>query len=253
MLFDAGAASATATMESPSRATYNQCFISYLVCQPVKAILPVTVEARQFVSADFIGGDPALDFVNTVLGRDQAPRDWLDSYLSMLKWAGLAHLLPEKLLRSLAKKAQEEPADAAAALKRAKLLREALFALITALVSDTKPPKDALALLREHWLAGVRAHELCVVDGRVVEKPREGAADFDLIASMVAYRMVNRVLRCPIDRLRICRGTNCAWLFIDSSKAGRRCWCDMAVCGNTAKSKRFQARARLRRKRPIAS
>jgi len=216
-------------------------------------VLPVTIEARQFVAADFIGGDAALDFVNTVLGRDQAPRDWLDCYPSMLKWAGLAHLLPEKLLRSLAKKAQKEPAKAKAALARAKLLREALFALVTALVSDTKPSKDALSLLHQHWIVGARAHELCVVDGRVVEELRNDAADFDLIASMVAYRMIQHVLRCPIDRLRICRGPNCAWLFIDSSKAGRRCWCDMAVCGNTAKSKRFQARVRLRSKRPIAS
>jgi len=37
---------------------------------------------------------------------------------------------------------------------------------------------------------------------------------------MVAYRMVEPVLTLTTDRLRICQGPNCSWLFIDSSKAG---------------------------------
>jgi predicted RNA-binding Zn ribbon-like protein len=55
------------------------------------------------------------------------------------------------------------------------------------------------------------------------------------------------VLTSPIERLRICGGPNCSWLFIDSSKAGRRRWCDMAVCGNFAKSQRFHSHTRRRR------
>ena len=41
------------------------------------------------------------------------------------------HLLPEKILRALARKAQSEPTAAATALARAKKLRETLFALVT--------------------------------------------------------------------------------------------------------------------------
>jgi Conserved protein containing a Zn-ribbon-like motif, possibly RNA-binding len=59
-------------------------------------------------------------------------------------------------------------------------------------------------------------------------------------------------LPLPMDRLRICQGPNCSWLFIDRSKAGRRRWCDMAVCGNTAKSRRFYARSRQHRSRKTA-
>lgn len=135
--------------------------------------------------------------------------------------------------------ASHEPAAAATALTRAKVLREAMFALLTAIVSGNAPPKGTLALLREHWLAGIDAHELRFNDGRVVAELRSDAAEFDLIASMVAYRMVQHVLLQSTDRLRICQGPNCSWLFIDSSKAGRRRWCDMSVCGNAAKSRRF--------------
>ena len=133
-------------------------------CQPMKSCLPVKIESHRFVPRDFIGGDAALDFINTVTGRDQSPRDWLDSYTALLGWAALVRLLPGNILRALTRKAKSE-----------------------------------------------------------------------------------HVLTLPTDRLRICHGPNCSWLFIDSSKAGRRRWCDMGVCGNDAKSRRFHARLRQRR------
>ena len=206
--------------------------------------MPHAIESHEFAARDFIGGDAALDFINTVTGRDQTPRDWLDGYARLLEWATLVRLLPEKNLRALTKKLHNEPAAAARALTRAKELREELFALVSAVASGNAPPKSALAALREHWLAGIEAHELRFEDGRVVADLRADATDFDLIAAMVAYRMVAHVMPQPVERLRICGGANCSWVFIDSSKAGRRRWCDMAVCGNVAKAQRFYARSR---------
>jgi predicted RNA-binding Zn ribbon-like protein len=213
----------------------------------MKSTLPVTIESHRFATRDIIGGDAALDFINTVTGRDQLPRDWLDSYTRLLEWAALVRLLPENILRALTRRAKTEPKAAAAALTRAKVFRETLFALLKGIVSGSAPPKAMLALLREQWIAGIDAHELRFDDGRVVAELRNDAADLDLITSMIAYRMVEHVLPLPKDRLRICHGPNCSWLFIDSSKAGRRRWCDMAVCGNAAKFRRFQKRSRQRR------
>jgi predicted RNA-binding Zn ribbon-like protein len=210
----------------------------------VKQSLPV-IESHRFEVRDFIGGDAALDFVNTVTGRDQSPRDWLDNYETLLEWAAQSGLLPPKLLRRVARKAHSEPAAAAEALARAKALREAAFKLMTRVVSGHAPPKHALALLREHWIAGARAHILRFNAGRVAMELDDDADNLDLIASMVAYRLVECVLPQPAERLRICQGPNCSWLFIDSSKAGRRRWCDMAVCGNAAKSRRFSAQKRV--------
>jgi predicted RNA-binding Zn ribbon-like protein len=208
--------------------------------------VPFTIESHEFAARDFIGGDAALDFINTVTGRDESPRDWLDSYARLLDWATVVRLLPERNLRALTRKMHSEPAAAARALTRAKALREELFALVSAMVSGNSPPKNALAALREHWLIGTEAHDLRFENGRVVADVRADAADFDLVAAMIAYRMVEHVMPQPVDRLRMCSGSNCAWVFIDSSKAGRRRWCDMAVCGNVAKAQRFYARSRKR-------
>ena len=128
------------------------------------------------------------------------------------------HLLPKRVLRALAKKAQKEPAAAAIALARAKVLREALFELVTRIISRRAPSKSALALFREHWITGIKAHELRFGGGRVLVDLRNDALDFDLIASTVAYRMVQQVLPLPMDRLRICQGPNCSWVFLTARK-----------------------------------
>jgi predicted RNA-binding Zn ribbon-like protein len=203
--------------------------------------LQVVIEPHIFSARDFVGGDPALDFVNTVAGRDQSPRDRLDSYARLLEWAALVRLFPRDTLQRLARTAKQEPAAAIRALARAKSLREELFALLAGITSARTPSKDALASLREHWLAGVNAIELVFEGGRMVKQFR-GEVDLDLISTMIGYRMVEHLLTSPVERLRMCHGPNCSWLFIDTSKAGRRRWCDMAVCGNAAKSRRFYAR-----------
>ena len=215
----------------------------------MKTVSPV-IEAHDFAPHNFVGGDAALDFVNTVTGRDETPRDWLDGYPRLLEWAEKVQLLPPVALRALSRKASADAAKAAHALKHAKQLREALFAITTALIAGKAPPESALMLLNEQWQAGAAAHALRHEKHELQLLLRDDTYDLDLIASLIAWRFVEHVLPEPRDRLRLCAGNNCGWLFLDRSKAGRRRWCDMAVCGNTAKSRRFQARARKPRANP---
>src|SRR5438477_8772688 len=165
----------------------------------MKTVLQVKTEPHKFRNRDIIGGDAALDFVNTVTGRDQSPRDWVDSYPRLLEWAAFVHLLPKRVLRALAKKAEKEPAAAAIALARAKVLREALFELVTRIISRRAPTKSALALLREHWITGIKAHELRFGDGRVLVDLRNDALDYDLIAWAGPYREAQKAVALRLE------------------------------------------------------
>lgn len=225
--------------------TYNQYYIGYSGCQPMNDILPV-IESHHFTAADFIAGEAALDFVNTMTGRDVRPRDWLDSYARLLEWAGRAKLLPPKSLRALAARAERDPGAGARALVKAKRLREALFEIGSAIAARHAPSPESLELLREHWLAGAESHDIAMEGGQLAAVLDPRADGLDLVASMVAWRFVGQVLPHPPKRLKLCDGPNCSWLFLDTSKAGRRRWCDMADCGNAAKSRRHYARARGR-------
>ena len=44
------------------------------------------------------------------------------------------------------------------------------------------------------------------------------------------------------SRLKACRADDCRWAFIDTARNRSRQWCDMSVCGNRAKARRFRAR-----------
>ncbi|MBA2700601.1 MAG: CGNR zinc finger domain-containing protein, partial [Chloroflexi bacterium] len=46
------------------------------------------------------------------------------------------------------------------------------------------------------------------------------------------------------ERIRICDNDRCRWVFYDTSRTGRRRWCDMATCGNRAKAARHRARSK---------
>jgi predicted RNA-binding Zn ribbon-like protein len=211
----------------------------------VNDLLPV-IEPHHFTASDFIAGDTALDFVNTVTGRDVRPRDWLDSYARLLEWAGRAKLLPPRTLRALAQRSERDPGAASRALVKAKRLREALFEIGSGIAARRAPSLESLEILREHWLAGAESQDFGVEGGKLASVLDPHADGLDLVASMVAWRFVGQVLPLEPRRLKICDGPNCSWLFLDTSKAGRRRWCDMAVCGNSAKARRFQARHRRR-------
>jgi predicted RNA-binding Zn ribbon-like protein len=50
------------------------------------------------------------------------------------------------------------------------------------------------------------------------------------------------MMSAAIERVRACGADTCRWLFLDTSRNHSRRWCDMKVCGNRMKARRFQAR-----------
>ena len=49
---------------------------------------------------------------------------------------------------------------------------------------------------------------------------------------------VHAVFTLPAERVRGCG--RCGWLFLDSSRGGRRRWCSMSTCGNREKASRHR-------------
>jgi predicted RNA-binding Zn ribbon-like protein len=46
--------------------------------------------------------------------------------------------------------------------------------------------------------------------------------------------------------VKTCRNPDCRWAFYDSTRNRSAVWCDMAVCGSRAKSRRYYARQQQR-------
>jgi predicted RNA-binding Zn ribbon-like protein len=204
--------------------------------------------AHVFQARDLVGGHVALDFTNTVTARDTTPLDWLDSYARLLEWAALAGVVPPPDAARLATAAQRAPREAAAALGRARRLREALHDTSVALLAGRATPPDALAEIESAWKRAAARARMTARGGLLALEPGE-VSGLDLPLDLIVVAAVDLLGELDAERTRVCRGHDCGWLFIDSSKSGRRVWCDMATCGNVAKSQRF-ARAQRRRRKP---
>lgn len=195
-----------------------------------------------FAAHDLVGGHLAVDFVNTVTARDTTPSDWVDDYNALLRWAALTGAFTKKDLLRLTALAAEEPGHAATALRRARNLREALCDVLYALIDGRPPAAEALAMLDEARVASVRAAKLAHSEGRLVPQWSVERSGLDLVAHVVTARAVALLEAPQLDRLRLCDGHDCGWVFIDTSKNGKRRWCDMATCGNSAKARRYAER-----------
>lgn len=184
------------------------------------------------------GGDISLDFTNTASGRDEGPlREKLRAYGDLVTWAERVGVAGRERARRLRAAASRAPAEAEAVLERARALREATYRLFA---REAGAGTD-LALVSEE--AGRAAAERRVVEGEegyVFEWPESDRLEQLLwpIALSAAELLTSE------DRVRVkeCAAENCNWLFLDMSRNRSRRWCDMRVCGNRAKARRFTAR-----------
>jgi predicted RNA-binding Zn ribbon-like protein len=213
-------------------------------------ITGMRVIARTFSPRDLVGGHPALDLVNTVTARNTpAPIDWLDGYPRLLEWARLANVADETRLRTLGQQATRRAADAALALERIKQLREALHVIYVAMVGDERSPAAALEQLETAWQDAHSRLRLSDVGDRIETLLDAERSGLDWIRHSIALGAVELLRTLPHGRARMCEGEHCGWLFVDTSKGGQRVWCDMATCGNAAKTRRHVRKRKSNLKR----
>ena len=198
---------------------------------------------------DFVGGHIALDFANTVTARDTSPRDWLDGYARLIEWARLGGLVDAATSARLNASAERAPREAAGALGRARKLREALHDTLVAVLAKRAVPATTLTDIETAWKRAATRGTLISSGGQLHLVPDAESSGLDLPIDLVVFEALGLLAELDADRTRVCRGNDCGWLFVDKSKGGRRVWCDMATCGNTAKSQRFARAQRRSRKR----
>jgi len=136
-----------------------------------------------------------------------------------------------------------QPAVAIRDLARVHAVRKALHEIAESIAEHRAPRSGALdtvnrALHARQVIELVAAPDGCSVDHRHVGDPVDDAL------ARLADPLVTELTAGQPERIRICASDTCRWVFYDTSRTGRRRWCDMATCGNRAKAARHRARAR---------
>lgn len=197
---------------------------------------------------ELVAGSLALDFANTVAGdREGVPREALAGYPDLVAWARLAGILDQEAEWAVIGAALRDPAGAAAAFARAIELREAVYAAFAAVARGERPPEGAIAGITGALAARLPTAELRPADGRLAWT-YPAATSLDGLLGPIAADAFELLATPTPQRIRRCDGETCGWLFLDTSKAGRRRWCEMRRgCGNQAKARRHRARQRANR------
>ena len=182
----------------------------------------------------WLGGRPAVDFVNTLRERWQRRVETLVTPDDLGLWLVRAQLAPAP------------PHVTRARLREARQLREAIDACMQAALAHEPAPPAAVAAI-DGWLAhaAARTQLEVAVDGTPVLGEREPADPVKRALAAVALDAA-RMLGTPAEaaRIRVCASATCSARFYDRSPAGRRRWCSMALCGNEAKARRHRERSR---------
>src|SRR3954471_2951105 len=97
------------------------------------------------------GGHLALDLANTASRRPdtEPPRERLTDFGRLVTWGEQAGLVKGAEGERLRAGARAHPRAAAATLRRAVRVREAIYALFSSHARGDRPPSDALAVLNE--------------------------------------------------------------------------------------------------------
>lgn len=187
-----------------------------------------------------LGGNLALDFVNTVGGRTPAnsnryeiDRERLTSIDDLYEWALVAGIINASERRRLANEARAHPRAAANVFARAVRLREVLYRLFVG-THKLDALNDELKIARSHERLGFAGGRVQPIwdDDTALDRPLWDVAR--AAAVLLTSDQLERVRQCP--------GESCGWLFVDTSRNRSRQWCDMNDCGNLAKVRRFRER-----------
>ena len=184
----------------------------------------------------WLGGRPALDFVNTLRERWRRNVETLVTPGDLVRWLERASLLPA------ASRVRASPA----LLHAARELRESIDAALVAVIAGDPVPASALEAI-DGWLPAALAPETLVAgpDGVPLLRASTPAAPLEHALGTIALDAA-RMLGTAEGRarVRICASDSCSARFYDRSPAAGRLWCSMRGCGNVAKARRHRERAR---------
>lgn len=174
----------------------------------------------------WLGGRPALDFVNTLRER------WWRNVETLVTDDDLSEWLVAAQLTDHAPRAPGQ-------LERARTLREAIDAGVVAVLAGRPVPEAARATI-EHELPTLREAFVREPDGTLALRALAPDDPLGLIARDAALMFTP----AQSGRIRVCASETCSARFFDRSPAAVRRWCSSKACGNVDKARRYRRRRR---------
>ena len=194
----------------------------------------------------FIGERLWLDFINTDDLQRGVRTDGLADFDALVQWLERAAVLDAERGAGIRRRAQQQPAGAAAALADARRIRAALRALAERGMNAADVRLTAVAEINRVLgrSAGTRRLEVRA-DGSFTRSFVPVGDAFAGLMIPVVESAADALVLGELPRVRRCADPRCLRVFYDGTKNARRRWCDMATCGNRAKAARHRRKLML--------
>ena len=187
------------------------------------------------------GGVPCLDFVNTIPDRkDGSNRDNLQSYDDLIYWARKVKVIAANGFTVLEKAGRLRERSAKEFFTQAMQLRALIYELFYPLTQQSKVRQADLEAFNK--IMSRHAMHLAVIpeSGGFKQQWTYGSDNFQLITAPIVKSAQDLLLSDRLARVKEC--PSCGWLFLDTTKNGRRRWCSMEDCGSNAKALQYYYR-----------
>lgn len=178
----------------------------------------------------FVGGRLAVDFLNTQPAAVGGP-ELIEAAADVRAWARAAGV--------------EEGAEGAAGrpvdVVRLRRFRERLRVVLDGWRRGA-PRREDVAVINRHLERAPEVLELVLHGKRLAGRRRTAGGSLVRLHGVVARSAAELLTDGEPRRYRKCANPTCGLWFYDDSKAGRRRWCSMQLCGGRAKSRAFARR-----------
>jgi predicted RNA-binding Zn ribbon-like protein len=192
---------------------------------------------------EFTGGNLCLDFANTVDNRKgEHAVELLTDYGRLLRWAEESGAIAKKNAESLNQLASESPGNAQVVLRHAIQLRDAVYDIFCAISHRRGIPTIALATVNKAAQQASDHAEVVHANRHFEWQWIVPENHLDSMLWPVARAAAELLTSDDLTNVRQCASDTCAWVFLDKTKNHRRRWCDMRICGNRDKARRYYQR-----------
>jgi predicted RNA-binding Zn ribbon-like protein len=203
----------------------------------------------------YIGGDPAVDLVNTIDWTRRGPQqERLTSYERLTRWAAEAGILSPRNGALLRSQAARRPKDAEAALALVLRVRQVLQRVFRAVAEHERPDKALEEFNR--MLGHALEHMRLVPDAEPGERGlklgwTELETRLDSPLWPVLWSAATLLSSDEASRIQVCDAPDCGWMYVDRSRNGFRRWCQMETCGTREKSRKRRGSGRSGAAAPV--
>jgi len=188
----------------------------------------------------YIGGDPAVDLVNTVdWTRGGLKDERLGDYQRLTRWAEGSGVVSPQLAAKLRRKAAGSPNEASTVYRAALRARETIRRLLVEL-AEGSASAGAIADFNRILTPALQHLRVRPLDAapHLHVGWEEEENRLDSVLWPVLWSAASLVSSDEASRIRVCASEDCGWMYVDRSRNGLRRWCQMESCGTREKTRR---------------